>query len=136
MTIVAATSYLDRRGLPQTIEDLEAHDRLGLAYSRTVDGWPLNSQAGTLFVPVVGRVQASDGEALRKLALGGNGIARLANFTIKDDLEAGRLVPILEEFNPGDREAFHAIHIGQGGPLPSRVRVLLDFLADRGRMAS
>ena len=135
MTIVAASSYIDRRGLPRTIEDLESHDRLGLGYTRAEDGWPLISEDGTVSIPVVGRVHANDGEALRRLALGGSGIARLANFTIRDDLTAGRLVPMLDAYNPGDREEFHAIHIGQGGPLPSRVRALLDFLAERGRVS-
>ncbi|CVI23863.1 Transcriptional regulator, LysR family [Agrobacterium fabacearum CFBP 5771] len=134
MTIVAAPSYVDRRGLPRTIEELERHDRLGLGYTRSMDGWPLISAGGTIFAPVAARVQANDGEALRQLVLAGNGIARLANFTIRDDLKAGRLVPVLDEYNPGDREEFHAIHIGQGGPLPSRVRALLDFLAKQGKV--
>jgi DNA-binding transcriptional LysR family regulator len=99
-----------------------------------MDGWPLISAGATIFAPVVARVQANDGEALRQLVLAGNGIARLANFTIRDDLKAGRLVPVLDEYNPGDREEFHAIHIGQGGPLPSRVRALLDFLAKQGKV--
>jgi len=90
--------------------------------------------AETVVIPVAGLVQASDGEALRRLAITGVGLVRLAEFTVQDDINAGRLVPVLEDFNPGDREAFHAIHIGQGGPLPSRVRALLDFLADRGRV--
>ncbi len=134
MTIVAAPSYVDRRGLPRTIEELERHDRLGLGYTRSMDGWPLISEGATIFAPVVARVQANDGEALRQLVLAGNGIARLANFTIRDDLRVGRLVPLLDEYNPGDREEFHAIHIGQGGPLPSRVRALLDFLAKQGKV--
>lgn len=134
MTIVAAPCYVDRRGLPRTIEELERHDRLGLGYTRSMDGWPLISAGATIFAPVAARVQANDGEALRQLVLAGNGIARLANFTIRDDLRAGRLVPVLDEYNPGDREGFHAIHIGQGGPLPSRVRALLDFLAKQGKV--
>lgn len=134
MTIVAAPSYVDRRGLPRTIEEIEGHDRLGLGYTRAIDDWPLISAGRTIFTPVGGRVQATDGEALRQLVLGGNGIARLANFTIRGDLKAGRLVPVLDEYNPGDREEFHAIHIGQGGPLPSRVRALLDFLAKQGKV--
>ncbi len=134
MTIVAAPSYVDRRGLPRTIEELERHDRLGLGYTRSMDGWPLISAGATIFAPVAARVQANDGEALRQLVLAGNGIARLANFTIRDDLRVGRLVPVLDEYNPGDREEFHAIHIGQGGPLPSRVRALLDFLAKQGKV--
>lgn len=134
MTIVAAPCYVDRRGLPRTIEELERHDKLGLGYTRSMDGWPLISAGATIFAPVAARVQANDGEALRQLVLAGNGIARLANFTIRDDLRAGRLVPVLDEYNPGDREGFHAIHIGQGGPLPSRVRALLDFLAKQGKV--
>ncbi|WP_077105484.1 MULTISPECIES: LysR family transcriptional regulator [Agrobacterium] len=134
MTIVAAPSYAHRRGLPLTIEDLERHDTLGLGYTRAMVGWPMISKGVTVLVPVVGRIQASDGEALRQLVLGGSGIARLANFTICGDLKAGRLVPVLEEYNSGDREEFHAIHIGQGGLLPSRVRALLDFLAKRGKV--
>ncbi len=83
MTIVAAPSYAARHGLPRTIEDLEQHDTVGLGYTRAMAGWPFTSEGGTIFMPVAGRVQANDGEALRQLVLGGCGIARLANFTIR-----------------------------------------------------
>ncbi|MBY6239624.1 LysR family transcriptional regulator [Methylosinus sp. Sm6] len=135
MAIVAAPSYLARFGEPKTIEDLDSHNRLGFGYVRAVDGWPLKKGGETVVVPVVGRVQASDGEALRRLALGGAGLARLAGFTVREDVAAGRLAPVLAHLDPGDREAFHAIHIGQGGPLPSRIRALLDFLAERGKVS-
>ncbi|WP_416798217.1 LysR family transcriptional regulator [Ciceribacter azotifigens] len=135
MVVVASPAYLARLGTPRSIEDLDRHNRLGFGYVRTVDGWPMLKDGETVIVPAVGRIQASDGEALRRLALEGNGLARLAEFTAREDIAQGRLVPVLEDFNPGDREAFHAIHIGQGGPLPSRVRALLDFLAERGRIS-
>ena len=82
-------------------------------------------------IPVNGNAQASDGEALRHLALAGLGLARLAAFQVREDIAAGRLVPVLEAFNPGDEEAIHAVYLGQGGHLPPRVRALLDFLAKR-----
>jgi DNA-binding transcriptional LysR family regulator len=134
MIVVGSPAYLARVGEPKAIEDLDGHNRLGFGYVRTVDGWPMKSNGKVIVVPAVGRVQASDGEGLRRLALCGAGLARLAAFTARDDIAAGRLVPVLENLNPGDREAFHAIHIGQGGPLPSRVRALLDFLGERGRI--
>ncbi len=135
MAVVASPAYLARFGTPETIGDLDRHNRLGFGYVRTVDGWPMLKDGETVIVPAVGRLQASDGEALRRLALEGNGLARLAGFTVREDIAQGRLVRVLEDINPGDREAFHAIHIGQGGPLPSRVRALLDFLAERGRVS-
>lgn len=135
MIIVATPTYLTRFGEPKTIEDLDHHHRIGFGYVRSIDGWPMKQNGETVVIPTAGRMTASDGEALRHLALGGAGLARLAHFTVRDDIAAGRLVPVLEAFNPGDRETFHAIHTGQGGPLPSRVRALLDFLAERGKVS-
>lgn len=135
LIIVAAPAYLDRCGEPRTIADLERHNRLGFGYARAVDGWPLRENGETITVPATGRVQASDGEGLRHLALAGVGLGRLAAFTVREDIAAGRLVPVLGHLDAGGREAFHAVHVGQGRPLPSRVRALLDFLAENGRVA-
>jgi DNA-binding transcriptional LysR family regulator len=52
---------------------------------------------------------------------------------VRADIDAGRLVPVLEEANPDDLEEFYAVYMGQGGPLPARVRALLDFLASHVR---
>ena len=134
LTIVAAPAYLERCGEPRTIADLEEHNRLGFGYTRATDGWPLRENGETVVVPATGRVQASDGEALRRLALSGVGIARLTAFTVREDIAAGRLTPMLGHLDAGETEAFHAVYVGQGGPLPSRVRALLDFLAERGRV--
>jgi DNA-binding transcriptional LysR family regulator len=137
MMIVGAPSYLEKYGEPKSIADLEQHNRLGFSYARAIDGWPLKDTATgkTIVVPPAGRVQGSDGEALRHLALGGAGLAYLAGFTVRDNVASGRLVPVLEGLNPDNREAFHAIYVGQGGPLPSRVRALLDYLAKHGKVA-
>ncbi len=108
---------------------------IGFGYTRAVDGWPLRENGQGIVVPVTGRVQASDGEGLRHLALSGVGLARLAAFTVRGDIAAGRLVPVLGNLDTGETEAFHAVYVGQGGPLPSRVRALLDFLAEHGRVS-
>lgn len=136
MVVVAAPAYLARHGRPTDIAGLARHQRLDLSYARAVDGWPLRGDDGAVVVlPPQGRVLASDGEALRHLALGGSGIARLAAFAVRDDIAAGRLVTLLDERDTGARESFYAVHVGQGGPLPARVRALLDFLGEHGRVA-
>lgn len=135
LTIVAAPSYLARCGEPRTIADLDRHHCLGFGYVRAVDGWPLRENGETIVVPASGRVQSSDGEGLRHLALAGVGLARLAAFTVRADIAAGRLLSVLDHLGAGQAEAFHAVYVGQGGPLPSRVRALLDFLAEHGRVS-
>lgn len=134
MTIVAAPSYLERFGEPKSVAELHGHNRIGLCYARTIEGWPLLDGAQAVTVPIVGSTQTSDGEALRHLAVAGVGLARLATFTVREDIRAGRLRPLLEESNPGDLEEVHAVYLGQGGPLPARVRALLDFLGEKARV--
>lgn len=131
MLIVGAPHYLARQGTPLTPDDLLGHNRLGANYARAQPGWPLRQGAELLTLPLSGTVQASDGEALRHLALAGVGLARLAAFQVTEDLAAGRLQAVLQDCNPGDREEIHAVYLGQGGAMPQRIRVFLDFLAER-----
>lgn len=74
--------------------------------------------------------RASDCEAARRLCLGGVGLARLALFHIGPDIGSGRLVPVRQSYNPGDREDIHAVYVGHAAPLPARVRAFIDFLAE------
>lgn len=134
MVVVASPDYLARCGAPATPADLADHLGVGWTFQRSIGAWPFRDgeRAETISPPLVAR--ASDGETARQLAIGGVGLARLGLFHVGEDIEAGRLVPVLEAFNPGDREDTHAIYLGQGGPLPARVRVFVDFLAANVRM--
>ncbi|NYF35430.1 LysR family transcriptional regulator [Stenotrophomonas sp. JAI102] len=135
MMIVAAPGYAARHGLPEDADALLAHNRLDIGHPRAYTGWPLELNGERRVVPTEGNVRASDGEALRRLVLGGVGIARLAAFQVQADVAAGRLLPVLEHANPGDLEEVHAVFQGQGGYLPLRVRALLDFLVARVDLA-
>ena len=134
MAVVASPDYLARRGTPEALEDLAAHDLIGFNFTRSLDGWPFVTADGSRILrPVTGPATAGDGESARALALAGAGLARLSRFHVGPDLKAGRLVPVLEAFNPGDIEETRAVYVGHGGRLPSRVRVFLDFLAEEVR---
>jgi len=70
MMIVGAPTYLDRHGTPERPNDLDHHNRLGFSYVRVMKGWLLIDGRDQIIVPVLGNAQVSDGEALRRLALG------------------------------------------------------------------
>jgi DNA-binding transcriptional LysR family regulator len=135
MVVVAAPSYLEARGTPRTLSDLGRHNMLAFGFVRHIDGWPFIDAAGaSVIVPIGGNLTLTDGEAMRRTAIAGAGIARLALWHVEPDITAGRLVPLLEEFNPGDLEPTHAVYVGQGKHLPARVRAFLDFLAETVRL--
>ncbi len=79
---------------------------------------------------VHGNIEANNGETLGQLAVAGVGVTRVGAFSVVDDIASGRLVPLLEAYNPGDVETIHAVFVG-GANTPARVRAFIDFLAER-----
>lgn len=135
--VVASPDYLARRGIPMTLQDLTQHDQLDFNFTRSVRNWPFLGPDGEVtYLPGVAAVQVGDGESLRKLALAGAGLARMSAFSAARDITAGRLVPVLEAFNPGDVLEVHVVFLGQGGHLPARVRAFIDFLVENLRLPS
>jgi DNA-binding transcriptional LysR family regulator len=130
MAVVAAPVYLARRGVPQTPYDLEAHNCIAFNFARYCDEWPFVVDGAQLSLPARGDVVASDGEISRRLALAGQGVTRLSLFHIRPDINAERLVPVLEAYNPGDVEEVNVVYVGHGGRLPARVRAFIDFLVE------
>ncbi|MGE0237124.1 MAG: LysR family transcriptional regulator [Parvibaculaceae bacterium] len=134
LIVVASPDYLSRHGEPRTLADLARHNRLGFCFARHIEGWPFIDEDGaSRTMALDGNALVSDGEALRQMALAGLGLARLSSFHITPDIAAGRLVPVLENYNPRDIETMYAVFVGQGGHLPARVRAFLDYLGTHVR---
>ena len=135
--VVASPEYLAHRGVPTTLQDLAGHDQLDFNFTRSVRNWPFLGPDGQVaYLPGVAAVQVGDGESLRELALAGGGLARMSAFSAARDIAAGRLVPVLEAFNPGDVLEVHVVFLGPGGQLPARVRAFIDFLVENMRWPS
>lgn len=128
--VVAAPSYLQRHGVPQTPADLESHNCLNFNFRRSVEGWTFRVGNRSKQHHVSGNFFGNSGEALRLMSVGGAGIARLADFLVGDDVRAGRLVPVLQDYIKADSEDIHALYVGHAR-LATRVRVFMDFLVER-----
>lgn len=136
VAVVAAPAYLARHGEPKTPAELERHNLIGFNFARSVEGWPFRVGGELISIAAVGNTLVGDGETARQLAVAGVGLARLGRFHVDAEIAAGRLVPVLEAFNPGDIEAIHAVYLGQGGFVPARMRAFIDFLARNVRIRS
>lgn len=128
--IVASPDYLARRGTPMVPADLHAHNCLNFNFRRAEPVWPFVRDGQEFRLTVQGSIEANNGETLGQLAADGVGVTRVGAFSVADAIQAGRLVPLLEAFNPGDVENTHAVFVG-GANTPARVRAFVDFLAER-----
>ena len=126
--IVASPAYLARHPAPVSPAELAGHDLITFNFARLSNAWPFLIDGQRVSLPAHGRVTIGDGESARRLALAGQGLTRLALFHVAPDIASGALVPVLQEFNPGDVEEINVVYVGHGGHLPARVRAFIDFL--------
>ncbi|NEX94257.1 LysR family transcriptional regulator [Caulobacter sp. 17J65-9] len=128
MVLAASPAYLARAGRPRTAEDLPAAAHLRYL----LGGRPIaiTFADGEAYSPE-GVLDADSGLALRHAALNGLGIACLLRMWVEGDLQSGRLEIVLPE-RPLRGVPLQALHaFGRFQPL--RVRLLLDFVAERMR---
>ncbi|PHX41620.1 LysR family transcriptional regulator [Pseudomonas sp. NZIPFR-PS5] len=109
LTICAAPTYLKRRGTPKTADDLRDHDCLAFAYPAGDDWraaeklWRLTGPDGVMEVPVSGSMIVNSTPALRQAVLAGMGVSMLPDVLISEDLASGKLVPLLQDYQPPSR---------------------------------
>ena len=122
--IVASPDYLARRGVPKQTSDLSTHDTIGFSGPKILNHWPLKG-----FETLASTLTSSNGETVRQLTLAGNGIACLSGFMVKEDIEEGRLVALLEPeklINTG-REQINAVFY-KSSSVAKRISAFIDFI--------
>ncbi len=128
--VVASPAYLARSGTPAKPTDLHNHVCLGFNFRRSVSQWPFLVDGESKPLSLYGSLLANNGETMLEMTLLGLGISRLGRFHVDEEIQAGRLVEVLQEFNPGDIEELHAVFPAKRH-MARRVRVFIDYLAEK-----
>ena len=130
--LCASPAYLASRGMPILPPDLAHHDCLQLAERRVWRMRRLEGEGEAEEISIDAVLQANSAELLRQAALAGLGVAMLAHWLVRDDVAAGRLVPVLPawEANPGPMDvALHALYqTNRRGS--HKIRAFVDLLAE------
>ncbi|MEQ9181042.1 MAG: substrate binding domain-containing protein, partial [Nitratireductor sp.] len=128
--LVAAPSYLDKRGEPQSPDDLLAHDCLMLRYPGAREHfWTVRTPDGPRKLDVRGPYDSDDGDVLTGWALAGHGIVMKPRFEVEPFLREGRLKTIMTATPPIPVQ-LAAVYPHKKYQDP-KVRLLLDFMVER-----
>jgi DNA-binding transcriptional LysR family regulator len=129
--ICASSGYLGRNGMPTVPADLRRHNCLAWTSNHAdLNQWPFNGPEGPTTVRVSGNTAMDNGETLYEAVRAGIGIARLAGFRVGADIQAGRLVPLLTDFDISEPFPIDAVYTHRRHLLP-KVRAFVDFLVRR-----
>ncbi len=126
--LCATPEYLERRGTPQSLEDLKNHDCLVLKERNNAFGvWNLTRNGQEESVRVSGPLSSNSGEIVLEWALSGGGILLRSMWDVKPMLEKGRLVQVLADYSQSANVwAVYPTRLSES----AKLRVCVEFLEE------
>jgi DNA-binding transcriptional LysR family regulator len=127
--LCASPGYLSEAGTPVSPNELASHRILHYGLDRAGTHWHLVGPDETTSVQVLPSFCANNGEVLAAAAVAGQGIVLLPGFIIDVELQSGRLVRVLPDYEASSVELVALWPSNR--LLATRVRRLIDFLVER-----
>ena len=124
-TLVAAPSYLDRHGRPETVDALDRHEAIHYM-ERGPDDWTFQAEIERVVARVAPRLRVTSCVAMRDAAIAGLGIAWLPTFHSHQAIRAGTLEMLDVGVAPDVTPITIAYRHGHGPA--KRLRALIDHL--------
>jgi DNA-binding transcriptional LysR family regulator len=97
--LTASPDYLRSNGIPDRPEQLVDHKILNYVLSKNYRELKFTRGTETSTILVDGILESNDGQVLRTAALRGLGVLIQPKYIVYDDLIAGRLVPLLDDWD-------------------------------------
>ncbi|WP_336470418.1 LysR substrate-binding domain-containing protein [Caldimonas tepidiphila] len=127
--VVAAPKYIERHGVPVTLQGLDRHDCL--LWQPPMDHlnrWPFMIGGQRQDILVRGGFCSSDRTSLFQMCVAGVGIMRLAEHLALPAIRSEVLVPLLVDDQATDDTAIHVLFMPERRLVP-RVRAFVDYLS-------
>ena len=122
---VATPAYLKRHGTPTHPSELAGHDCIVSSLAGDAATWRFAGEREVV-VKVTPRVVVSGVESVVPFVLAGLGIGRVPEAVFAGEVQAGKLVPLLSDWDP--RVPVQALYAPARSVSP-KVRQFVDFLA-------
>lgn len=131
LCVCASREYLDKHGVPRTLDDLAEHDCMGYTLTTaTGTGYWQFGTDGEVRVPVRGSLHADNGEALVRAAIAGQGLVYGPRFLAATAIAAGQLVEVALDTPLMALGAMHAL-THERRRRAAKTRAWIEFLAQR-----
>ena len=126
----ASPDYLERNGIPRTLEELEGHQVVGYLSSRTDELLPLEFlvKSELRMVRLPSRVTVNNSNTMVQLARQGLGIIQAPRYRFADDFAAGTLKEILADY-PVPPTPLYAVYPDRRN-MSLRLRVFLEWVTE------
>jgi DNA-binding transcriptional LysR family regulator len=131
--LVASGAYLEKHGVPRSVEELSSHVVLGLPIGEA-RSLRLTDGKERVEVPVWRRFSCNDPLTNMEFADRGLAIAPISAIVAARRVLSGELVHVLPKYRLAEQPSVHALYAGRTALSP-KIGVFLDFLTELARRA-
>ena len=123
----ATPDYLESRGMPKSLADLQKHVCLSAGH-RTV--WKLQGPKGTESIRTSSQLRTNCGLMIHEAHLQGMGIALRSTWAVHKELKSGKLKVVLPQYRENDGVAVFAVYPCRQH-VPAKLKTFVDYFAQR-----
>ncbi len=128
--LVSSNAYLQQRGAPQVPDDLSDHDLVTFAYDNFRNAWNFQRDGASQRISIRPIMTATNAATIRQSVRDGMGIALLADWTIRSDLQSEKLVELLPDWQVTSMAKESAVWLVYPSKrfVPAKTRAFIEFL--------
>jgi len=134
MVVFASPEYLAKHGTPKQPDDLLDHSWISLSLLKSPLRWSFEKNGKSHVIQANSPIKSNSIDAVTSLALAGQGISALTNYTVQSHFQSGALTRVLANYDLKPVGVYavypHREHV------PPKVRAFMDFLSRRCQQAS
>jgi len=130
--LCAAPAYIERRGMPKSLDDLVQHDTIDMP---TPDGrarpWTFSRGSESRRLEVKPRISVNEALTIHRLVFNGAGLGILSGYICAPEIAAGHLVNLLPDWLPPSVEV--SLVFPSRRELAPAVRAFVDYMKEVSR---
>lgn len=128
-SLYASARYLDSRGHPHRLEDLNDHQFVITDLQQRERTWSIRDGQRRRIITPNPRIVVNSMRLAREMVIGGSGLALLPDAMAASYVESGVLVKLFPQWKWPTVQATATVLAREG--IPRKVRLFLDFIAER-----
>lgn len=128
-SIYASPAYIERSGLPSSLDAIAAHDCVVTDIQLREGIWRFRSSSGKRDINVKGRLRVNSIRLARELVVSGAGLGLLPDMMCTGHVQSGALVRVLPSWRSPSLPVV-ALILSRTS-VPKKTRIFLDFVAEQ-----
>lgn len=127
--LCASPRYIEKAGMPETLEDLQQHSFLQYGFNKQNNLILTDKEGQSHKIDTTSKMKANNGDFLIKMAVEGHGIAFLPTFIAYETIASGDLIPLMTQYKLPTFNAY-AVY-PKNRFLSQRCRCFIDFIVEQ-----